>query len=98
MASNVTQFYYWKWQKAEFPCAQKSTLTGRDVDTEKLLEKTETAEDDNKRALSNSRLANRHMLIRTKINPYMANNDYLHDLSVQDQFLRPKDSNVKQNQ
>ena len=49
----------------------------------------------NTRELNSERMSQRDLVIQTSINPFMATNDYLTDLSVQDQFLRPKDSNVK---
>lgn len=49
----------------------------------------------NKREVSSNRLASRDMAIQGTTNPYMINNDYLEDLSNQDKYLRPRDSNIK---
>ena len=51
----------------------------------------------NKKDLTNQRMAGRDMIIHGLINPYLYDNNYLDDLSNQDKFLRPKDSNYKQN-
>ena len=40
-------------------------------------------------------MANRDLAIHGLINPYMFNNNYLEDLSNQDQYLRPQDSNIR---
>ena len=37
----------------------------------------------------------RSMIIQTKINPYLKKNKYLDDIQTQDDFLRPKNSNVE---
>lgn len=37
----------------------------------------------------------RSMIIQTKINPYLKKNKYLDDIQTQDNFLRPKNSNVE---
>jgi hypothetical protein len=34
-------------------------------------------------------------MIQTSINPFLSGHNYLDDLLVQDEFLRPKDSNIK---
>ena len=49
----------------------------------------------NDRELSSKRLSQREMIIQTSINPFLSNHNYLDDLEVQDEFLRPKDSNIK---
>jgi hypothetical protein len=40
-------------------------------------------------------MANRDLAIQGLCNPFMTDNNYLEDLSNQDQYLRPKDSNIK---
>lgn len=37
----------------------------------------------------------RSMIIQTKINPYLKKNKYLDDIQTQDDFLRPKNSNIE---
>ena len=49
----------------------------------------------NDRELNSERLSQREMMIQTSINPFLSGHNYLDDLLVQDEFLRPKDSNIK---
>ena len=51
---------------------------------------------DNDKQICNERLGGRERLIRTTINPYLTKSDYVNDLTVQDQFLRPKNSSYKE--
>ena len=51
---------------------------------------------DNLRENSNSRLEKREAMVQRNINPFLASNDYAKDVCIQDEFLRPKDSNVKE--
>ena len=51
---------------------------------------------ENKRENSNIKLSQRDMMIRTSLNPYMTNNNYLDDLNVQEAYLKPKNSNYKE--
>jgi hypothetical protein len=48
-----------------------------------------------KKELCDKRMANRDLAIQGLCNPFMIKNDYLEDLSNQDNFLRPQDSNYK---
>ena len=56
----------------------------------KTHEKTYT-----KKELCDKRMANRDLAIQGLCNPFMIENNYLEDLSNQDNFLRPQDSNYK---
>ena len=49
----------------------------------------------NKRQLANDKLNDRNMISQIGQNPFMTNNNYLHDLEVQQNFLIPKNSNYK---
>ena len=51
---------------------------------------------DNDKQICNERLGGRERLIRTTINPYLIKSNYVNDLTVQDQFLRPKNSSYKE--
>jgi len=50
----------------------------------------------NKREVANTKLNDRNMISQIGQNPFMANNNYLHDLEVQQNFLIPKNSNYKE--
>ncbi len=48
--------------------------------------------EENDKAICNDRLTGRDKIIQRSINPFLSNNNYLSDLSIQDEFLRPKNS------
>ena len=60
---------------------------------EEVVQKHETTY--TKKELCDKRMANRDLAIQGLCNPFMIENNYLEDLSNQDNFLRPKDSNYK---
>ena len=62
---------------------------------EELIQKHEKIHN-NKKDLSNQRMASRDMIIQGLINPYLFDNNYVTDINNQDKFLRPQDSNYKQ--
>jgi|TARA_B110001450_G_C17418127_1_gene398683 hypothetical protein len=62
---------------------------------EELIYKHEKVHN-NKKDLSNQRMAGRDMIIQGLINPYLFDNNYVTDINNQDKFLRPQDSNYKQ--
>lgn len=47
----------------------------------------------NKREETNNKMLEREMMAQTSSNPFLLGNDYLEDLSVQEQFLKPQNSN-----
>ena len=49
--------------------------------------------EDNKREQTSKRLSQREWVGNRQINPFIKTNDYINDISVQDAFLRPKNSN-----
>ena len=49
--------------------------------------------EENKREQSSERLAKRALTSNQQMNPYLSTNDYLNDLTIQDSFLRPQNSN-----
>jgi len=55
----------------------------------------------NKREENNNKMLEREMMAQTNQNPFLLKNDYLDDLSVQDEFLKPRNSSfdpeMKQN-
>ena len=48
-----------------------------------------------KKELCDKRMASRDLAIQGLCNPFMIENNYLEDLSNQDEFLRPQNSNYK---
>ena len=53
----------------------------------------ETLTTHNKRELSNNKILERGMVSQINQNPFLIRNNYLEDLSIQENFLRPKNSN-----
>ena len=49
--------------------------------------------EENKREINSDRLSKRTLVTNRQINPYLIGNNYVDDISVQDNFLRPKNSN-----
>ena len=49
----------------------------------------------NKREDANTKLSERCMIENISQNPFLSRNNYLEDLQVQDEFLKPKNSNFK---
>jgi hypothetical protein len=47
----------------------------------------------NKREDANTKLSERCMIENISQNPFLSRNNYLQDLQVQDEFLKPKNSN-----
>ena len=50
---------------------------------------------ENKREDQNNKMLEREMIMQTNQNPYMMKNNYIEDLSIQDQFLKPKNSSYE---
>ena len=50
----------------------------------------------NKRELANTKLKDRNMISQIGQNPFMINNNYLEDLEIQQNFLIPQNSNIKE--
>ena len=50
---------------------------------------------ENKRDENNNKILDREMIMQTSQNPFMIKNDYVNDLTVQDEFLKPKSSSYK---
>ena len=90
------EFIYWKWTKKE-----EVIKTKREILVESKIEhKINTPNFDttkNKREECSERISNRKWIIQRNINPYINQKNYINDLSAQNEFLIPKDSNDKKN-
>lgn len=49
----------------------------------------------NKRELSNDKINERMMFSQINQNPFLANHNYIEDISIQEKLLRPKNSNFE---
>ena len=60
---------------------------------QELVQKHETNYEMNTRELNSNRITERDKIVKLG-NPFMKENNYLEDLRVQDNFLRPQNSNI----
>jgi len=58
----------------------------------------ETIATSNKREIANEKMNERHMISQINQNPFLAKNTYLEDLDIQENFLKPKNSNFGLNE
>ncbi len=92
-----------KWSKDTEKCVKtkrnnnSDTVDMREKNIEEELIQNHEKMHSNKKELCSQRMAQRDMIIQGLINPYMFKNNYLDDLKAQDKFLRPQDSNYKNN-
>jgi len=70
-------------------------LNQNKIDIDLKIARLETIEkkEPNKREMCNNRISQRDMLIQTNVNPFLTKETYVDNISVQDNFLRPLDSN-----
>jgi len=95
-------YIYWTWSKkgehlkksykSEHPEMKREIEQGDNTLEAQIINQAIFAED-NKREINYDRLSKRKLVTNCKINPYLTSNNYLNDISVQDKFLRPKNSN-----
>ena len=85
------QYVYWKWSKSNE--SYKKTL--RKQVEERKQNKISSNLELNKRELCSDRISQREMHIQTNINPFIEKRNYVNDISTQDNFLRPLDSNIR---
>ena len=50
---------------------------------------------ENKREDNNNKMLEREMIMQTSQNPFMIKNNYIDDLTIQDEFLKPKNSSYE---
>jgi len=90
---------YWTWTKTGESLQKSPKIVKEDSqDQEEKKEKEEEISEErfveqNKREQNYNKIAVRQLMSRGNINPFHIKNDYVNDISVQDNFLRPKDSN-----
>jgi methionine-rich copper-binding protein CopC len=59
------------------------------------MEITDMDQDSNRRDTMNGKLNDRYLVHQTSKNPFLAGADYMNDLTIQDQYLRPKSSHIE---
>ena len=89
-------YIYWKWTRNE---GITKTIRQSPVENSTTIKNTiHTPEIDNtknKREECCERISNREWVIQKSINPYLNGNNYINDLTAQNEFLIPKDSNFE---
>ena len=89
-------FIYWKWAKKEEVIKTKREIIVKSK-IEHVINTPNFDTTKNKREECSERISNRKWVIQRNINPYLNQNNYINDLSAQNEFLIPKDSNDKKN-
>jgi hypothetical protein len=91
------KYIYWKWGKGNLmkKSYRKKEDNNQKEDAPNIITDRMDLRDRNTREINSERMSQRELLIQTSINPFMSSNNYLRDLEVQDEFLRPLDSNIK---
>jgi len=98
---------YWRWSKkgehleqsakrerSAMPLTKEGdTVTHSPLTLEEKIIRDTMFHEENKREKNDERLSKRKLVTNRQINPYLIGNNYLNDLSIQDNFLRPKNSN-----
>ena len=99
--NEMSKYVIKRWESKNIEKYQKTERNKEIIDMreknieEELIHKHEQIHN-NKKELSNQRMASRDMIIQGLINPYLFDNNYVTDINNQDKFLRPQDSNYKQ--
>lgn len=99
------EYIYWTWSKdgehlqkshkSQRPKINKEVANTNSSTTtleSEIINKTMFTEE-NDREINYDRLSKRKLVTNRQINPYLQSNNYLNDISIQDKFLRPKNSN-----
>ena len=97
----IMNIIYWTWsKKGEFlEKSQKKIKVPIQPEIKSLEEKIiinshqNLFVEENKREQNSERMSQRKLVTNRGINPFHVKNNYINDLSVQDNFLRPKNSN-----
>ncbi len=79
---------YSEYKKEKDNSAYSSSLN-HDENTWDMLNPSFSFKVTNKREELGNKLANRDMMQQIGFNPFLGNNNYLDDISVRDQFLKP---------
>lgn len=80
---------------------EKEIIQGQNVEQEIIIQHEndfKNIKNKNKKEICSDRIRNRDQLTTGTSNPFMIQNNYLDDLLNQDIYLRPKDSNIKNNE
>lgn len=82
-----------KWTNGE-SCIRSKRVMNEDLSNQFLVEKQEYKQF-NKRDIANNKINERLMISQIGQNPFLSRNNYLEDLDIQENFLKPKNSNFQ---
>lgn len=82
---NIKKYKYWKWSTGESN-VEKSIRNEKAKFTRMTF---------NKKEMCLNTMSNRELIKHNITNPFMVNNNYLDDITNQEQFLKPKNSNFE---
>jgi hypothetical protein len=92
MSKNVYKVSSWR---GTHNLMYKSQIENKEIFEQGELEKSLIKNAVNSKSIVADRIASRDPTASISVNPYMVGNDYLEDLKIEDEFLRPKISNFK---
>jgi len=87
------QIIYWTWSKPGESLCKSAKIVKEEIPEKKDENIKDQFVEQNKRELNYDKIASRQLMTSGNINPFHIKNNYADDISVQDSFLRPKDSN-----
>jgi hypothetical protein len=101
-----TKYIYYKWSKngevLEKSLKKKAIIEKKIEPTKDVIDffdyrsfSKNEEKNTNDKSISNERLTGRDKMIQTSINPFLSNSNYLSDLKIQNDFLRPKNSSYE---
>ena len=93
--NNKIKYKHCSWKNDSSYIFKKSYRYSKDIRSE--IEHEIIKMEENKRAAASKRLSERIGVIQITNNPFIKS-DYIKDLETHDLFLRPKDSNIKNNE
>ena len=82
-----------KWTNGE-SCIRSKRIVNDDLSNQFLVENQEP-KTFNKRDIANNKINERIMISQIGQNPFLSRNNYLEDLDIQENFLKPKNSNFQ---
>ena len=95
------EYNIWKWKVDD----EKVNKTKRKTKIKQISERIKenqmenlsymTKKDKNGKEICSKRISERIMIKQRTCNPFLSNTNYLSDLSVQEEFLKPKNSNFE---
>ena len=97
-------YKYWKWSSNDESMKKTKRNTKvkeieeriRDNQIETLKYMHNKDEKNNNKEISSKRLSERQQVKQRVFNPFLSNNNYLSDLQIQEDYLKPKNSNYVQ--